>query len=55
MPRPSQLFVPGLRLSTAFAAMFTVLGAIHGASRFSPGGTSPLGNGSYIIVGGTTP
>ena len=34
---------------------FTVLGAIHGASRFSPGGTSPLGNGSYIIVGGTTP
>lgn len=39
MPRPSQLFVPGLRLSTAFAALFTVLGATSAARAECPPGS----------------
>jgi hypothetical protein len=34
---------------------FYVGGSIVGASRFSPGGTSPTGNGSFVIVGGANP
>jgi hypothetical protein len=34
---------------------FFVGGAIHGAARFDPGGTSPTGGGIFKIVGGATP
>ncbi|RYE94456.1 MAG: hypothetical protein EOO75_01955, partial [Myxococcales bacterium] len=39
MPRPSQLFVPGLRLTTALSALLTVLGATSAAHAECPPGS----------------